>query len=131
MKLPKKVKDIFVNEAVHQLATSSLDGIPNISNVGAKYLLDDESIVVVDNYMDKTLSNILANPRVAILVRTERESYQIKGSSTYLTEGPIYEEAKKWMGSVSKVFPAKGALLIKIEEIFHSSSGQDAGKKLV
>ena len=131
MKLPKKVKDIFVNEAVHQLATSSLDGIPNISNVGAKYLLDDESIVVVDNYMDKTLSNILVNPRVAILVRTERESYQIKGSTTYLTVDTIYEYAKKWMGSVSKVFPAKGALLIKIEEIFHSSSGPDAGKKLV
>jgi len=39
MKIPKKVKDIFMNEPVHQLATSSAAGVPNISNVGAKYLL--------------------------------------------------------------------------------------------
>jgi len=31
MILPKKIKDIFNNEPVHQLATSSKNGVPNIS----------------------------------------------------------------------------------------------------
>ena len=94
MKMPKKVKDIFNNEPVHQLATSSKNGVPNISNAGAKYLLDDETIIIVDNYMNKTLSNIIENPAVAILLRSGKESYQIKGSCGYFTSGVLYEEAK-------------------------------------
>jgi predicted pyridoxine 5'-phosphate oxidase superfamily flavin-nucleotide-binding protein len=62
MIIPKKVKDIFNNEPVHQLATSSKNGVPNVCNAGAKYLFNDETIIIIDNYMDKTLANILENP---------------------------------------------------------------------
>jgi predicted pyridoxine 5'-phosphate oxidase superfamily flavin-nucleotide-binding protein len=130
MKLPKKVKDIFNNEPVHQLATSSKNGVPNISNAGAKYLLDDETIIIVDNYMNKTLSNIIENPAVAILLRSGKESYQIKGSCGYLTSGVLYEEAKKWMKSIGEKYPAKGVLKIKVEHIYNSNSGAGAGGKL-
>ena len=130
MKLPKKVKDIFNNEPVHQLATSSKNGVPNISNAGAKYLLDDETIIIVDNYMNKTLSNIIENPAVAILLRSGKESYQIKGSCGYLTSGVLYEEAKKWMKSIGEKYPAKGVLKIKVEHIYNSNSGAGAGEKL-
>jgi len=130
MKMPKKVKDIFNNEPVHQLATSSKNGVPNISNAGAKYLLDDETIIIVDNYMNKTLSNIIENPAVAILLRSGKESYQIKGSCGYLTSGVLYEEAKKWMKSIGEKYPAKGVLKIKVEHIYNSNSGAGAGEKL-
>jgi hypothetical protein len=130
MKIPEKVKNIFNNEPVHQLATSSKNGIPNISNAGAKYLLNDETIIIIDNYMDKTLANILENPLVAILVRSGKESYQIKGRCSYLSSGSLYEDAKKWMKSVGEKYPAKGALKIEIEEIYNSNSGSGAGEKI-
>jgi len=131
MKIPKKVKDIFNNEPVHQLATSSKNGVPNISNAGAKYLLDDETIIIVDNYMKKTLSNIIENPAAAILLRSGKESYQIKGSCSYFTSGVFYEEAKKWMKSIGEKYPAKGVLKIKVEEIFNSAAGCGSGEKVV
>jgi hypothetical protein len=130
MKIPEKVKDILVNEPVHQLATSSVAGVPNVSNIGAKYLLDDETIIVVDNYMKKTLSNILENPVVAILIRRGSESYQLKGKCRYLESGPIYSKAKNWMKSISEKYPAKGALEIKVEEVYNSASGFDSGEKI-
>ncbi|MDD5503816.1 MAG: pyridoxamine 5'-phosphate oxidase family protein [Candidatus Omnitrophica bacterium] len=130
MKIPKKVKDIFNNEPVHQLATSSKNGVPNVCNAGAKYLLDDETIIIVDNYMNKTLANILENPLVAILVRSGKESYQIKGRCSYLNSGPLYEDARKWMKSMGEKYPAKGALKIEIEEIFDANSGSGAGEKI-
>jgi len=130
MILPKKIKDIFNNEPVHQLATSSKNGVPNISNAGAKYLLDDETIIIVDNYMNKTLSNIIENSAVAILLRSGKESYQIKGSCGYFTSGVLYEEAKKWMKSIGGKYPAKGVLKIKVEHIYNSNSGAGAGEKL-
>jgi len=130
MKIPKKVKDIFNNESVHQLATSSSVGIPNVSNMGAKYLFDEETIIIVDNYMKKTLSNILENPTVAILIRSGKESYQIKGSCDYLKSGPVFEEARKWMKSIGEKYPVKGVLKIKVEEIFNSASGCGSGEKI-
>ncbi len=130
MKIPEKVKDIFNNEPVHQLATSSKNGVPNVCNAGAKYLLNDETIIIIDNYMDKTLANILENPLVAILVRSGKESYQIKGRCSYLSSGSLYEDAKKWMKSVGEKYPAKGALKIEIEEIYNSNSGSGAGEKI-
>ena len=130
MKIPEKVKNIFNNEPVHQLATVSASGVPNISNAGAKYLLDDETIIIVDNYMKKSLSNVLENPLVAILVRSGKESYQIKGKCSYLKSGPIFEEAKKWMKGLGEKYPAKGALKIAVEEIYNSTSGCGSGEKI-
>lgn len=130
MKIPEKVRDIFVNEPVHQLATSSAAGAPNIANIGAKYLLDDETVIVVDNYMKKTLSNVLENPLVAILIRKGGESYQLKGRCRYLKSGPMYDKAKKWMKSIAEKYPAKGALEIKVEEIYNSASGSGSGEKI-
>ena len=130
MKLPKRVKEIFNNEPVHQLATASKTGVPNIANAGAKYLLDDESIIIVDNYMVKTLSNVLENPAVSILLRSGKESYQIKGNCSYFTSGALYEVAKKWMKSIGEKYPAKGVLKIKVEDIYNSNSGAGAGERL-
>jgi len=130
MKIPEKIKDIFVNEPVHQLATSSAAGVPNVSNIGAKYLLDDETIIVVDNYMKKTLSNILENPRAAILIRRGSKSYQLKGRCRYLESGPIYDKAKQWMKSIAEKYPTKGALEIKVEEVYDSASGTGSGEKI-
>jgi len=130
MKLPKKVKDIFNEEPIHQLATSSKNSVPNISNAGAKYLLDDETIIIVDNYMVKTSSNVIENSAVSILLRRGKESYQIKGRCSYFTSGAFYEEAKKWMKSIGEKYPAKGVLKIKVEDIYNSNSGAKSGKKI-
>lgn len=131
MRIPKKVKDIFTNEPIHQLATSSIAGIPNVASVGAVYLLDDETILVVDNYMKKTLANIVENPQVAFLIRSGKESYQIKGRCEYLTSGLLYEEAKKWMKLKGEKYPAKGAVKITVEEIFNSAGGPCSGEKIM
>ncbi|HOO56611.1 MAG TPA: pyridoxamine 5'-phosphate oxidase family protein [bacterium] len=130
MKMPAEVLEIFDNEMCHQLATCSKEGIPNICNVGAKYRIDDETIVVVDNYMLKTMKNVLDNPKVAILIRKGRDSYLIKGTCDYVTEGKEYEDAYKWMKEKGDRFPAKAALIIKVEDIFYSNTGPQAGKSI-
>ncbi|NMC58157.1 MAG: hypothetical protein GYA51_01985 [Candidatus Methanofastidiosa archaeon] len=127
MKIPDNVKDIFEKERFHQLATASKNGEPNCSYVGAKYLLDDETIVIVDNFMRKTLKNILENPRIAIVIIRDKEAYQIKGNCEYLTNGPIYEEARKWMKAKGDKYPAKGAIVVKVTDIFYSTSDEKAG----
>jgi len=130
MLLPENLKEIFINEKCHQLGTCSKDGFPNICNVGAKFLTDDDKIVIVDNYMLKTKANVLENPHVSLLLRRGGESYQLKGQCTYETEGAVYEEARKWMKAKGEKYPAKGALIIEVESIYNSNAGDQAGQKV-
>ena len=130
MRMLGEVKEIFEGEKYHQLATSSKDGVPNVCTFGAKYLHDDGTIVIVDNYFDKTLKNILANPQVAIVIRREKTAYQLKGTCKYVTEGAEYEKARQWMKAKGDKYPAKGAAIITVEEIFHSTAGPKAGERL-
>ena len=130
MSLPKEVTEIFVNEKYHQFATSSINGAPNICNIGAKYLRDDDKIVIVDNFMNKTIANIKENPEVAILIRREKVSYQIKGTGRYLISGAEYDDAYRWMKSKDSKYPAKGAIIITVHSVYNSMTGEDAGKKI-
>jgi len=92
MFLKKEVADIFENEPYHQFATASNDGKPNICNIGAKFIRDDGKIVIVDNFMKKTIANLQKNSEIAILIRKEKESYQIKGTALYLTSGEEHDQ---------------------------------------
>ena len=80
--------------------------------------------------MLKTRANILENPKVSLLMLREGEAYQLKGHCTYVTEGDRYEEARKWMKARGEKYPAKGALIIEIDEIYNSNPGDQAGQKV-
>lgn len=126
----KEIAEIFEHEMFHQFATSSKDGIPNICTIGTKYIREDGKIVVVDNYFNKTRSNLKENTEVSILIRRERESYQIKGTATYITAGKEYEEAYQWMKAKSEKYPAKGVVIITVHSIYNSITGSTAGNKI-
>ena len=128
--LPSEVREIFDGEKYHQLATCSVDGVPNVSNIGGKYIRDDGSIVVVDNHMVKTKINVQENPSIAILIRRDKLSYQIKGTCVYVSDGPEYEEARAWMKARGDKYPAKGALIITVESVFDATSLATAGQKI-
>jgi len=130
MLLNKKISDIFENETYHQLATSTKEGKPNICNIGGKYIREDGKIVIVDNFMKKTIKNIQENPEIAILIRKEKEAYQIKGTASYFIEGEEYEEAFKWMKLKGDKYPAKGAIIVTVHSVYNSMTGENAGEQI-
>jgi predicted pyridoxine 5'-phosphate oxidase superfamily flavin-nucleotide-binding protein len=131
VELSGEIKEIFENEPYHQLSTASCEGVPNVSNIGCKFIREDGAIVIVDNYMKKTKENVVSNPSVAILIRKDKISYQIKGNGKYLTEGPEYEQARKWMKSKGDKYPAKGALIVTVESVYDSTTRASAGEKVL
>jgi predicted pyridoxine 5'-phosphate oxidase superfamily flavin-nucleotide-binding protein len=133
-KLNQRMKEIFEKQKPIVLATATKDGIPNVVPVGMKKIIDDETILISDQYLNKTLKNIQANPRVAITVWDEIEGYQIKGTVTVETSGPLFEETVRWAEergkSISTPLKPKGALILKIMEIYSVSPGPNAGIRI-
>lgn len=135
--LNKRMKEIFAKQGVLVLGTADLSGIPNVVPIGAVKILDDETILVSDQFFNKTLNNLKANPKAAISFwETEKgEGYQIKGDASIHTEGKIYEETAEWVRKLGEEIghplESKGAVVIKITAIYSVTPGEDAGQRIV
>ena len=129
-----RMKELFVKVPTAILATATGDGAPNAVPVGAKKIIDDETILISDQFFNKTLANLKANPKVAVSFWEGYEGYQIKGTATIETSGKRYEETAAWiedMGNKAGMpLKSKGAVIIIIDDIFGLAPGPGAGKKL-
>jgi len=97
-------------------STVNDSGIPNTIYVTCVSLYDDETIVVADNYFDKTRKNILAGSKGSVLFITEdKKSYQIKGSIEYHKGGKLFENMKSWNPTKH---PGHAAAALRVEEVY-------------
>ncbi len=120
----KGVKNIF-------LATCSRAGVPNVVPMGAFKLLDDETMLLSDQYMQKSLSNMKENPRVAIAYWGEKGGFQIKGTVTLHTDDQIFKEDVAWVKGIKPTLNPKTAIVMKITDVYMVKPGPDAGKKIL
>jgi predicted pyridoxine 5'-phosphate oxidase superfamily flavin-nucleotide-binding protein len=133
-KMTERMQELFKKVPAVVLATATPGGIPNAVPVGAKKIIDDETILISDQFFNKTLANLEANPQVTVTFWEGHEGYQLKGSVIIETSGQRYEETARWIEKLSaKVgFPlkSKGAVILQIAEIYGVAPGPGAGKKL-
>jgi uncharacterized protein len=129
-----RIKKLFTEVPTVMLSTANLEGVPNSVPVGSKKIIDDQTILFSDQFMNKTLANMKANPNVAVTFFEGQEGYQLKGSVIIETSGTRFEETASWIEDLgNKIgFPlkSKGAIILNIEEIYGVSPGPGAGKQL-
>ncbi len=98
------------------LATVDEKGIPNTIYATCVRRFDEQTIVIADNYFDKTRKNIHGGTRGSILFITpDGKAYQLKGSIEYHTEGVFFEDMKQWN---PKEHPGHAAAVLKIAEVY-------------
>ncbi|MCU0614694.1 MAG: pyridoxamine 5'-phosphate oxidase family protein [Desulfobacterales bacterium] len=133
-KMTERMMELFTKVPTAILATATGDGTPNAVPFGAKKIIDSETILISDQFFNKTLANLKANPKIAVSFWEGYEGYQLKGTITIETSGKRYEETAAWiedMGNkVGMPLKSKGAVILKIDEIFGLAPGPGAGKKL-
>ena len=135
-KMTEQVKSIFNSQRIVVFSTASKDGIPNAVPIGAKKIIDDETILISNQYFDKTLKNIMENPRAGLTfwdIKTH-EGYQVKGTITIETSGERFEKTAKWIEEMGKAkkkpLKSKGSVILKITDVYCVTAGKDAGKKI-
>ena len=132
--LNERMKEIFGKQGIFVLGTADLNGVPNVVPVGAVKILNDETILISDQYFNKTLKNLKENPKVAISFWESGEGYQIKGRAKIHTEGKIYEETVEWIRKrseeIGRPLKSKGAIVIRITAIYSVSPGSKAGQRV-
>jgi len=142
MKIPDNVK-ATLNGALKSrrfvVGTASKAGVPNAVPMGSVRYLDDETIILVDNFFLKTRKNLEENPQVTVSFwdmeekegkLVTKEGYQIKGKARIEPSGPLYEKIKADVKAANPNLPAKAIVLVKVEEIYDVKSGPNAGKRI-
>jgi hypothetical protein len=132
-KMPEDVKQTLEKQKPVPIATASKNGVPNVVFIGLLKILDDERLLIADNFFNKTAANLQENPKMSIVCYNSetKKSFQIKGSVEVHRSGPIYEDMVKWVHGVNPKLPAKAAVLFKVEEIYNAMWGPGAGERIV
>lgn len=116
-RLPKDVSEAWdKKDGAIVLSTVDDKGLPNSIYATCVGKFDDETLVVADNYFDKTKKNLQSGSKGSILFITgEGKSFQVKGTMEYHTDGPVFDDMKKWNPAKH---PGHGAAALKVEEVY-------------
>lgn len=131
-KLTENVKKVISATKIFPVATASKDGVPNVVPFAFIKVLDEDTILLADNFMNKSLQNLEENPHLAICVwdTESSQSYQIKGEVSIIKSGQIFEETVTWVKQAMPELSPKSALLMKVTNVYICQPGPDLGKEI-
>ncbi|RLI58394.1 MAG: hypothetical protein DRO93_09950 [Candidatus Thorarchaeota archaeon] len=129
--MPIGVKELFENSKLVSLGTADRDGNPNVVPIFWKKILDEDRIILLDNFMRATKENILQNKKVCLSFwdPDTEEAYKIKGDAIYHSKGPVYERGREFMLKKKNKSP-RGVVEVIVTEIYTIKPGPDAGKRI-
>ena len=98
------------------LTTVDAEGNPNAIYATCVGRFDESTLVIADNYFDKTRANIKNGSRGSVLFITKgNKAYQVKGVLEYHTEGALFDFMKSWN---PEKHPGHAAAVLRVEEVF-------------
>ncbi|PKL68234.1 MAG: flavin-nucleotide-binding protein [Methanomicrobiales archaeon HGW-Methanomicrobiales-1] len=129
--LTPEIKESLQGTKVTFLATSSKEGIPNVVPIAAFKVRDDGTLLISDQYFNKTLANLQENPAIALSWWGDKGGFQIKGTVTVHTNDEIFRQNIAWMKENWPKFVPKSAVLVKITGVYAVKPGPEPGKKIL
>ena len=131
--IPAEVKEAGSKVRTWYLATSDKKGNPNVVPIGSQGFYSEDTVIFLDNFLNKSKKNIQENPRIALTFWEPegRKGFQLKGSSRIETSGKTFDaETAKWKATRPTANP-HGVVVVKIDEIYIANGGPDAGKRII
>ena len=129
-KINDKMRELLKETDIWVMATADGNGMPNAVPIRFVKLMDDDRLLLVDNFMKKTVDNISTNPNVSISVWKDTTGYQFKGKAKIETSGPNFEAGTIMVKDKIPELTPKGIVLVEIGSIYITSPGPDAGNKV-
>lgn len=105
---------------------------PNVVPVGFKCIGDDGKFYIAAVLLNVTVENLKKNNKIAIAAcSSAAESYQVKGTAEFVTEGPVYDYFVKLADDTFKgAFRTKCCIAVTPEKLIVASPNADNSKFL-
>jgi uncharacterized protein len=129
--LTEEIRESLAGTKTVFFATSAKNGTPNVVPIGAFKALDDGTLLVSDQFFNKTLANMKENPKAALSWWGEKGGFQIKGTVTIHTNDEVFKQDVAWMKDLRPSLKPKSAVILKITDVYQVKPGADAGKQIL
>jgi len=129
--LTNEIKESLAATKLAFFATSAKDRTPNVVPIAAFKVLEDGTLLISDQFFNKTLANMKENPKAAISWWGEKGGFQIKDTVTIHTDGEIWRQDLAWMKEIRPNLKPKGAVVLKITDVYTVVPGTEPGKKIL
>ncbi len=135
IKFTDKMKEVAEKGKPFVIATASPGGEPNAVPIAFAKIISDDEIILVDNFMKKTVENIKDNPRVSVSVWAKMDTgksvgYQFKGKAKDERSGELFNSAVEWTKSTAPQLNPRGVIIVKVDSIYITTAGPTAGNKV-
>lgn len=135
IKFTEEMKEVAEKGKPFVIATASPGGEPNAVPITFAKIVSEDEIILVDNFMRKTIQNIEANPIVSVSVWAKMDTgksigYQFKGKAREERSGELFNNAVEWTKSIASQLNPKGVVIVKVDSIYISTAGPTAGNKV-
>jgi len=119
MKITKDLKKLIESHPV-AVATVMPKGTPNVIGVAFVKVVNDNQVLITDNFMNQTIKDIKNNSSVTLAVwDKDMEGYKLIGKAQYFDKGKWVEKVKAL--PENKDMPNKGAVLVTVSKFFKSA----------
>jgi len=131
-RITAQMREVAEKAGALAIATATTRGEPNVVPMSFARLLPDDRILLMDNFLSKTMENIRANPRVAVSVWQQgpSEGYQFKGEARIETNGEVFEDGVKWVRGKSPTLNPRAAVVVEVDSVYLLTPGLEAGSRV-
>jgi len=130
-KVTEEIKESLKSTKIAYLSTATKDGTPNIVPIATFKFLDDETLLISDQFFNKTLKNLKENSKIALAWWGEKGGFQIKADITIHTNDDVFRQNVEWVHGIKATLNPKSAIVGKITAVYIIKSGPEAGKKIL
>jgi len=117
--LTDEVKQLLKEQGIAFVATTSKDGIPNVSVKGSIQVIDDDTLAFACIWSEKTMRNLEDNPQIAIALADTKalKGFQVKGKAVLENSGPLFDRLSESLAKM-KLPPPKSIAKIAVTELY-------------
>jgi hypothetical protein len=131
VQLTDEIRESLAESELVFLATAAKNSTPNVVPIKAIMVRDDGTLLISDQFFNKTLHNMQENPQAAISWWGKKGGFQLKGTVTLHTDDEVFREDVAWMMGFRPGLNPKSAVDLTVTDAFHVKPGADAGKKIL
>lgn len=106
------------------IATASADGVPNVTHLSRVDMLDDERIVLSNQFFSKTVRNLAENPRACVIVidPVTYDSYRLVVQYERTERrGPIFERLRRDVDAIAALTGMEGVFKLRSADVYRVS----------
>ena len=103
------------------IATASADGVPNVTHLSKVHMLDDERVVLSNQFFSKTTRNLAENPRACVVVvdPSTYDSYRLVVQYERTERrGPVFERLRRDVDAVAALTGMEGVFKLRSADIY-------------